>query len=221
VKIAIAQMNATVGDLSGNVAKIVDFSKRARAAGADVVVTPELAVCGNPPEDLLLRDDFLARCAESVSDLAARVHGITLIVGHPRVDRAKRYNSADMAGGFGVLKDIDKMLAYSLARYRNGISPVIPQRVLDRPPSAQLKDGQTDQDSLPPYPILDAYIESDMDPADIVARGHSRGDVERVVGMVRVSEYKRRQAPIGVRITGRAFGQDWRYPITNRFRHRF
>ena len=549
-------MNATVGDLAGNVAKIVHFSERAKAAGADVLVTPELAVCGYPPEDLLLRDDFLARCAESVTELARRVRGITLIVGHPRVDRLKRYNSAsvlrdgkticvydkhnlpnytvfdeeryferarhpcvfawdgvrlgvnicedvwgsadpkpaedapvginicadmwdvtaprraaeagarvlivlnaspyhenkqdirhhvmrervaetglaivyvnmvggqdelvfdgasfvmnsegevtqqlpafeealelvefidgkpaagpiaprleptaeiyraltlgvrdyvakngfpgvllglsggvdsaltlaiavdalgaervraimmpsqytadmsredaqaqsqtlgvryteiaiapifdahraalatefaglaqdateenlqsrirgtllmalsnktgaivlttgnksemgtgyatlygDMAGGFGVLKDVDKMLVYSLARYRNGISPVIPQRVLDRPPSAELKEDQTDQDSLPPYPVLDAileaYIEGDMAPADIVARGHSRGDVERVVGMVRVSEYKRRQAPIGVRITGRAFGKDWRYPITNRFRHRF
>jgi NAD+ synthetase len=556
VKIAIAQMNATVGDLTGNVAKIVDFSQAAKNAGADVVVTPELAICGYPPEDLLLREDFLARCAESVSELASRVRGITLIVGHPRVERLKRYNSAsvlrdgkvlcvydkhnlpnytvfdeeryferarrpcvfawdgvhlgvnicedvwgeaattpaadapvginicadtwdataprraaeagarvllvlnaspyhenkqdirhyvmrqraretglaivyvnmiggqdelvfdggsfvmnsegevmqqlpafeealglveiadgepargplaprleltaeiyraltlgvrdyvgkngfpgvliglsggvdsaltlaiavdalgpervraimmpsqytaamsredarietealgvryteiaiapifdayrsalarefaglaqdsteenlqsrirgtllmalsnktgaivlttgnkselgtgyatlygDMAGGFGVLKDIDKMLVYALARYRNGISPVIPQRVLERPPSAELKPGQTDEDSLPPYPVLDAileaYIENDMDPADIVARGHARADVERVVGMVRISEYKRRQAPIGVRITGRAFGKDWRYPITNRFRHRF
>jgi NAD+ synthetase len=131
----------------------------------------------------------------------------------------------DMAGGFGVLKDIDKMLVYALARYRNGIAPVIPQRVLERPPSAELKPDQTDQQSLPPYPILDAileaYIEEDMAPADIVASGHARADVERVVGMVRMSEYKRRQAPIGVRITGRAFGKDWRYPITNRFRHRF
>jgi NAD+ synthetase len=131
----------------------------------------------------------------------------------------------DMAGGFSVLKDIDKMLVYALARHRNGISRVIPQRVLDRPPSAELRPDQTDEESLPPYAILDAileaYVETDMSPADIVARGHARGDVERVVGMVRAAEYKRRQAPIGVRITGRAFGKDWRYPITNRFRHRF
>jgi len=549
-------MNATVGDLTGNVAKIVDFSERAKAAGADVVVTPELAVCGYPPEDLLLRDDFLARCNEAVSELANRVRGITLIVGHPRIEREKRYNSAsvlrdgkilavydkhnlpnytvfdeeryferarrpcvfawdgvrlgvnicedvwasgsaesseaaavginicadtwdataprraaeagarvllvlnaspyhenkqdireyvmrervaetglaivyvnmvggqdelvfdgasfvmnskgevtqqlpafeealgvveiadgepargamaprlgpeaeiygaltlgvrdyvakngfpgvllglsggvdsaltlaiavdalgaervraimmpshytaamsredaraqseslgvryteiaiapifdayrsalsrefsglpqdsteenlqsrirgtllmalsnktgaivlttgnksemgtgyatlygDMAGGFGVLKDIDKMLVYALARYRNGIAPVIPQRVLERAPSAELKPDQTDQQSLPPYPILDAileaYIEEDMAPADIVASGHARADVERVVGMVRMSEYKRRQAPIGVRITGRAFGKDRRVPIAQAWRPRF
>ena len=131
----------------------------------------------------------------------------------------------DMAGGFGVLKDIDKMLVYTLARYRNSVSPVIPQRVLERPPSAELKADQRDEDSLPPYPILDAileaYVEKDNSPAEIIARGYSRSDVERVVGMVRAAEYKRRQAPIGVRITSRAFGKDWRYPITNRFRHRF
>jgi NAD+ synthase (glutamine-hydrolysing) len=131
----------------------------------------------------------------------------------------------DMAGGFAVLKDVDKMLVYALARYRNEISPVIPQRVLERPPSAELKPNQTDQDTLPPYPILDAilgaYVERDVSPADIVASGHSRADVERVVDLVIKAEYKRRQAPIGVRITGRAFGKDWRYPVTNRFRHRY
>jgi NAD+ synthase (glutamine-hydrolysing) len=131
----------------------------------------------------------------------------------------------DMAGGFAVLKDVNKMLVYALARYRNAISPVIPQRVIDRPPSAELKPGQTDQDTLPPYQILDAileaYVEEDVSPADIVARGHTRHDVERVLALVRLSEYKRRQAPVGVRITGRAFGKDWRFPITNRFRHRF
>ncbi|HYC49441.1 MAG TPA: NAD+ synthase, partial [Burkholderiales bacterium] len=120
---------------------------------------------------------------------------------------------------------IDKMLVYTLARYRNSVSPVIPQRVLERPPSAELKADQRDEDSLPPYPILDAileaYVEKDNSPAEIIARGYSRSDVERVVGMVRAAEYKRRQAPIGVRITSRAFGKDWRYPITNRFRHRF
>jgi len=131
----------------------------------------------------------------------------------------------DMAGGFAVLKDIDKMLVYALARYRNGRGSAIPQRVLERPPSAELKPNQTDQDSLPPYPILDAildaYVERDVSPADIVATGHSRADVERVVARVRAAEYKRRQAPIGVRVTSRAFGKDWRYPVTNRFRDRY
>jgi NAD+ synthase (glutamine-hydrolysing) len=555
VRIAIAQMNATVGDLAGNVARIVDCAERARRAGASLIVTPELAVCGYPPEDLLLRTDFIAQCSEAVAELARSVRGITLVVGHPRVEHTKRYNSAavlrdgeilcvydkrnlpnysifdeeryfdssgdpcvfaldgvrlgvnicedlwqeeaadeeadrlginicadtwhaeaprlavragarillvlnaspyhlrkqemryhvmreraadtglpivyvnmvggqdelvfdgasfvmnsdgeitqqlpafeealalvdvldsepvqgsiaprlapdaeiyqalvlgvrdyvskngfpgvliglsggidsaltlaiavdalgaqkvhavmmpsrytaamsredareearalsvryteipidalfeayraslsnefaelpmdtteenlqarirgtllmalsnksgaivlatgnksemgtgyatlygDMAGGFAVLKDVEKMLVYALARYRNGVAPVIPQRVFDRLPSAELRPGQVDQDSLPPYPIVDAileaYVEDDMSPADIVACGHSRSHVETVVRRVCQSEYKRRQAPIGVRITGRSFGKDWRYPVTNRFRHRF
>src|SRR6185503_13481553 len=96
MRIAIAQMNVTVGDLAGNVERIADFAARARAGGADVVVTPELAVCGYPPEDLLLRDDFMLACDEAVADLAQRVSGITLIVGHPRVDSGMRYNSASV-----------------------------------------------------------------------------------------------------------------------------
>ncbi|MCC7487805.1 MAG: NAD+ synthase [Burkholderiales bacterium] len=131
----------------------------------------------------------------------------------------------DMAGGFAVLKDLNKMLVYRLARYRNLLGPVIPQRVIDRAPSAELRPGQTDQESLPPYPVLDAimeaYVEGDVSPREIIARGHDRADVERVVSLVRLSEYKRRQSPVGIRITPRGFGKDWRFPITNRFRHRF
>ena len=131
----------------------------------------------------------------------------------------------DMAGGFGVLKDINKMLVYRLAHYRNAISPVIPQRVIERAPSAELRPDQTDQDNLPPYPILDAileaYVENDVSPREIIERGFSQADVERVVWLVRLSEYKRRQSPIGIRITSRGFGKDWRYPITNKYRHRF
>jgi NAD+ synthase (glutamine-hydrolysing) len=131
----------------------------------------------------------------------------------------------DMAGGFGVLKDLNKLMVYRLSNYRNAISPVIPQRVIDRPPSAELRPDQKDQDSLPPYEILDAimeaYVENDQSPRDIIAAGYTRADVERVVRLVRISEYKRRQAPVGIRITARGFGKDWRYPITNRFRPRF
>ena len=131
----------------------------------------------------------------------------------------------DMAGGFGVLKDINKMLVYRLSNYRNSLSPVIPQRVIDRAPSAELRPDQKDQDSLPPYPVLDAileaYVEQDAAPRDIIARGYAKADVERVVKLVRGSEYKRRQAVIGIRITHRGFGKDWRYPITNRYRPRF
>jgi NAD+ synthetase len=131
----------------------------------------------------------------------------------------------DMAGGFAVLKDINKLLVYRLSNYRNSLGAVIPQRVIDRPPSAELKPDQTDQDSLPPYDVLDAimeaYVERDMKPSDIVALGYPQADVERVIRLIRISEYKRRQAPVGIRITPRGFGKDWRYPITNRYRPRF
>jgi len=128
----------------------------------------------------------------------------------------------DMAGGFAVIKDLTKTLVYRLSRYRNAISPVIPDRILDRPPSAELRANQTDQDSLPPYDLLDAvieqYMEHDASLAQMVAEGYPEGEVRRIVRMIRMSEYKRRQAPVGIRVTHRAFGRDWRYPITNRFR---
>ena len=111
------------------------------------------------------------------------------------------------------------------SNYRNSLSPVIPQRVIDRPPSAELRSDQKDQDSLPPYDVLDAimaaYVEQDQSPRDIIAQGYARADVERVVRLLRVSEYKRRQSPVGIRVTARGFGKDWRYPITNKFRPPF
>ncbi len=131
----------------------------------------------------------------------------------------------DMAGGFAVLKDISKMLVYRLANYRNSVSPVIPQRVITRAPSAELRPDQTDQDSLPPYAVLDAimeaYVEQNLSPREIESGGYVRKDIERVVSLLRISEHKRRQAPIGIRITPRGFGKDWRYPITNKYRHQF
>lgn len=125
----------------------------------------------------------------------------------------------DMAGGFAVIKDCPKTLVYRLARYRNSLSPVIPERVLTRPPSAELAPGQRDQDSLPPYEELDAiiaaYVEADRGAAEIIARGFAPATVQRVLRMIDRAEYKRRQAPPGVRISARAFGKDRRYPITN------
>ncbi|MFE8072807.1 NAD+ synthase [Marinobacteraceae bacterium S3BR75-40.1] len=125
----------------------------------------------------------------------------------------------DMAGGFDVLKDVPKTWVYRLAQWRNTRSPVIPQRVIDRPPSAELAPDQKDQDSLPDYDILDQilnlYIERDFSADAIVAEGFEREDVNRAVRLVDLNEYKRRQAPIGVRITDRGFGKDRRYPITN------
>jgi NAD+ synthetase len=128
----------------------------------------------------------------------------------------------DMAGGFSVLKDVPKTLVYRLANYRNSLSSVIPERVITRSPTAELRHNQTDQDSLPPYDILDAimeaYVEHDICPHDIVAHGFSEHDVRRVIKLIDLNEYKRRQSPVGVRITPRGFGKDRRYPITSRYK---
>lgn len=128
----------------------------------------------------------------------------------------------DMAGGFSLLKDIPKTLVYKLANYRNSISTAIPERIIKRPPSAELRDDQTDQDSLPPYEILDAimqaYVEDDLSLNDIIKLGYSEADIKRVTTLIDRNEYKRRQAPIGVRITQHGFGKDRRYPITCKLR---
>ena len=137
----------------------------------------------------------------------------------------------DMAGGFAVIKDVAKTLVYRLAEWRNqqptvrtdgSTGAVIPERIITRPPSAELRPDQTDQDSLPPYAVLDAilarYMEEDQGIEEIVAAGYARADVERVTRLIKLNEYKRRQAPVGIRITHRAFGRDWRYPITSGFR---
>jgi NAD+ synthase (glutamine-hydrolysing) len=125
----------------------------------------------------------------------------------------------DMAGGFAVIKDIAKTLVYQLCRYRNQIKPVIPERILTRAPSAELRPNQTDQDSLPPYDVLDAilsrYMEQNQSSAEIIAAGYDSAAVQKITRLIQINEYKRRQAPPGVRITARAFGRDWRYPITS------
>lgn len=128
----------------------------------------------------------------------------------------------DMAGGFAVIKDIAKTLVYRLCAYRNSLSPVIPERILTRAPSAELRPDQTDQDSLPSYDVLDGimqlYMEENRSSDEIVAAGYQRDDVERITHLIKINEYKRRQSPVGIRVTHRAFGRDWRYPITSRFR---
>jgi len=125
----------------------------------------------------------------------------------------------DMAGGFAVLKDIPKTLVYRLCHYRNSLGRVIPDRIITRAPSAELRADQTDQDSLPPYDILDgileAYVEGNRSPRDIVADGFPADAVAKVVRLIKISEYKRRQSAVGIRITPRGFGKDWRYPITS------
>ena len=128
----------------------------------------------------------------------------------------------DMAGGFAVIKDIAKTLVYRLCDYRNSIKPVIPARILTRAPSAELRPDQTDQDSLPSYEVLDAiverYMEQNQSIAQIITAGFDPESVEKVTRLIKLNEYKRRQAPPGVRVTTRAFGRDWRYPITSQFR---
>ena len=125
----------------------------------------------------------------------------------------------DMAGGFAVIKDIAKTLVYRLCRYRNQITPVIPERILTRAPSAELRPNQTDQDSLPPYEVLDAilarYMEQNQSSTEIITAGFDSAAVQKITRLIQINEYKRRQAPPGVRITARAFGRDWRYPITS------
>ncbi len=134
----------------------------------------------------------------------------------------------DMAGGFAAIKDLAKTTVFRLARWRNAHDPYgtgrapIPERIITRAPSAELRPDQTDQDSLPPYDVLDAiverYMENDESIESLVAAGFAPADVERVTRLIKINEYKRRQAPIGIRVTHRSFGKDWRYPITNRFR---
>jgi NAD+ synthase (glutamine-hydrolysing) len=134
----------------------------------------------------------------------------------------------DMAGGFAVVKDLAKTTVFRMARWRNTHDPYqtgqepIPERIITRPPSAELRPDQKDQDSLPPYEVLDAiverYMENDESIESLIAAGFDRADVERVTRLIKINEYKRRQSPVGIRVTHRSFGKDWRYPITNRFR---
>ena len=134
----------------------------------------------------------------------------------------------DMAGGFAVIKDVVKTMVFQLARWRNAHDPYgtganpIPERIITRPPSAELRPDQKDQDSLPPYEVLDAilerYMEDDQSADEIVAAGYERADVDKVTRLLRINEYKRRQAAVGPRVTHRSFGKDWRYPITSKFR---
>ncbi len=186
-----------------------------------------------------LEGEFKGRPADaSEENLQARIRGtllmalsnkfgsIVLTTGN-KSEMAVGYSTlyGDMAGGFAVIKDVAKTLVYRLSEYRNSLGEVIPRRIIERAPSAELRPDQTDQDSLPPYAVLDAimsdYMEQNLSPAEIVAGGQRPEDVERVVGLIKRNEYKRRQAPVGIRITQRGFGKDWRYPITSRYREKF
>ncbi|MCC7325809.1 MAG: NAD+ synthase [Burkholderiales bacterium] len=152
--------------------------------------------------------------------LSNKLGSIVLTTGN-KSETAVGYTTlyGDMAGGFSVLKDVPKTLVYRLCRYRNGLGRVIPERIITRAPSAELRANQTDQDSLPPYDVLDgileAYVEGNRSPDEIVAQGYAREAVTKVVRLIKLAEYKRRQSAVGIRITPRGFGKDWRYPITS------
>lgn len=168
-------------------------------------------------------ENIQARCRGILLMAISNRKGKMLLTTGNKSEMAVGYATlyGDMAGGFAPLKDLFKTLVYRLARYRNRRGRVIPERVITRPPSAELRPDQTDQDSLPDYALLDAilkdYIEDDRSVAEIVAAGYPEAEVRRVARLVDCNEYKRRQAPPGVRITYRAFGRDRRYPITSGF----
>lgn len=166
-------------------------------------------------------ENLQARCRGVLLMAISNKKGYLVLTTGNKSEMAVGYSTlyGDMAGGFDVLKDVPKTLVFALARYRNTLSEVIPDTVITRPPSAELAPDQKDEDSLPPYSILDQilelYVEQDLSAEAIISRGFAREQVERVVRLVDVNEYKRRQAPIGVRISQRGFGRDRRYPITS------
>ncbi len=174
----------------------------------------------------LAAENLQARVRGNILMALSNKFGALVLTTGNKSEMATGYSTlyGDMAGGFAVLKDVLKTLVYELSVYRNtvGEKPVIPQAVIEKPPSAELRPGQKDTDSLPPYevldPILRAYVEDDRTLDEIVAMGFERATIERVMRLVDLSEYKRRQAPPGVKITTRAFGRDRRLPITNRYR---
>jgi NAD+ synthase (glutamine-hydrolysing) len=214
-----------------------DMAKRMGVRYDEVSIVPEFeAFLGS------LKDDFEGTQLDTTEEnIQARIRGtllmalsnkfgsIVLTTGN-KSEMATGYCTlyGDMAGGFAVIKDVAKTLVFKLARWRNAHDPYgtgtepIPERIITRPPSAELRPDQTDQDSLPPYEVLDEivsrFMENDQSSEDIIAAGFARADVEKVTRLIRLNEYKRRQSPVGIRVTHRSFGKDWRYPITNKFR---
>ncbi len=189
-------------------------------AAFETALAPEFA--GKPAD--LTEENIQARIRGMLLMALSNKFGKLVLTTSNKSESAVGYATlyGDMAGGFAVLKDVLKTRVYRLAQYRNRCGAVIPERVITRPPSAELRADQTDQDSLPPYDVLDAiierFVELDESPWEIIQAGYNKSDVERVVRLIALSEYKRRQAAVGVRITPRGFGKDWRYPITSKFR---
>nr|WP_314606869.1 NAD+ synthase [uncultured Janthinobacterium sp.] len=168
-------------------------------------------------------ENIQARIRGTLLMALSNKHGSIVLTTGNKSEMAVGYCTlyGDMAGGFAVIKDIAKTLVYRLCAYRNSVSDVIPERILTRGPSAELRADQLDQDSLPPYDILDGimqlYMEENRPIADIIEAGYPPADVAKITRLIKINEYKRRQSPVGIRVTHRGFGRDWRYPITSKF----
>ena len=199
--------------------QLLDFSIEPPHRGFEEVLAPAFA--GTIPG--VAEENVQPRIRSTILHALSNKFGYIVLSTGNKSELATGYGTlyGDIAGGYAVLKDITKTTVYELCRYRNSLSPAIPERVISKAPSAELKPGQRDTDSLPPYeeldPILRGYIEEDMSAEELVAAGHKPEVVARVMGLVDRSEYKRRQAPPGVKITPHAFGRDRRMPIVNRY----
>jgi NAD+ synthase (glutamine-hydrolysing) len=200
--------------------QLLDFPIEAAHRGFEEIL--EGAFAGTEPG--VAEENIQPRIRSTILHALSNKFGYIVLSTGNKSELATGYGTlyGDIAGGYAVLKDITKTTVYELCRYRNSLSPAIPERVITKPPSAELKPGQKDVDSLPPYeeldPILRGYIEDELSPEELVAAGNRPETVARVIQLVDRSEYKRRQAPPGVKITPRAFGRDRRMPITNRYR---
>jgi NAD+ synthase (glutamine-hydrolysing) len=214
-----------------------DMAKRVGVRYDEISIVPEFdafkatlaAEFAGLPEDAT-EENIQARIRGTLLMALSNKFGSIVLTTGNKSEMATGYCTlyGDMAGGFAVIKDVAKTTVFKLANWRNQHDPFgtganpIPERIITRPPSAELRADQTDQDSLPPYEVLDAilerYMENDQSIEDIVAAGFAAADVERVTKLIKINEYKRRQAPIGIRVTHRSFGKDWRYPITSKFR---
>jgi NAD+ synthase (glutamine-hydrolysing) len=199
--------------------QLMDFSIEPPHKGFEEILAPVFK--GTTPG--VAEENLQPRIRSTILHALSNKFGYIVLSTGNKSELATGYGTlyGDIAGGYAVLKDITKTTVYELCRFRNTLSPAIPERVITKPPSAELKPGQRDTDSLPPYeeldPILKGYIEDDQSPEELVAAGNKPETVARVIALVDRSEYKRRQAPPGVKITPRAFGRDRRMPIVNRY----
>jgi len=214
-----------------------DMAQRMGVRYEEISIEPEFAAF-----KASLAADFAGRAEDTTEEnIQARIRGTLLMAlsnkfGSMVLTTGNKSEMAtgyctlygDMAGGFAVIKDLLKTRVFALARWRNAHNPYgtcdqpIPERIITRPPSAELRPDQTDQDSLPPYEVLDAiierYMENDSSMEQLLEAGFLQADVEKVTRLIQINEYKRRQSAIGIRVSHRSFGKDWRYPVTNRFR---